>query len=71
MFWIFILLITEFALFAIAYLSFKGDIVSTSIVTLGFFIIATFSCLYGISDWRNIVFTSKGYMLFSVSFILM
>lgn len=70
-FWVAVLLITEFVLFAVAYINFKRDFVSPSVVTLFFFILSTACCLYGLSDWKNVVFTYKAYLLFTTSFILM
>lgn len=67
-FWVALLLITEIVLFLVA---FEGDWISPSVVTLMFFILSTVSCLYGISDWKNVIFTGKAYSLFSLAFIIM
>lgn len=70
-FWVSLLLITELILLVYAYSVFKGDIISPSIVTLVLFSLSTVCWLYGLSDWKNVYFTGKGYLLFALSFILM
>lgn len=70
-FWIALLLMTELILLAVAYVEFKGDFASPSIMTLLVFLVSTVCALYGIGDWKNVIFTGKAYALFSLSFLLM
>lgn len=70
-FWIALLLMTEIILLAVAYVQFKGDLASPSIITLLVFLVSTVCALYGVGDWKNVVFTGKAYALFALSFTLM
>lgn len=67
-FWIALLLVTEIVIFLIA---FNGDWISPSIVTLILFMLSTACCLIGVGDWKNVTFTGKAYLLFSMSFMIM
>lgn len=69
-FFVFLLLFTEIVLFIVAWVIFKGDFISPSVVTLALFILSTACFAYNTNQW--IVGCSfKAYALFTLSFILM
>lgn len=69
-FYVFLLLFTEILLLGVAWVTFKGDIISPSIVTLILFILSTACFAFSTNEW-TVVFGFKAYALFTLSFVLM
>lgn len=69
-FFVYLLLFTEIMLWGFAWIRFKGDFISPSIVTLSFFIVSTACFCYNLNNWI-VDFGFYAYTFFTTAFVLM